>query len=167
MPLLLHRVKEERNILHTIKRRTENWIGHILRRNCHLKHIIEGKIVRKERRGRRRKQLLDNLTKREKFWKLQEETIDISVWTALFERVYGPVVRQTTKWMALQSPYTFLRVSEWDRKKPNFNFYFIFTSFKVHEHLYLDIYFYWRFVDKTFKKGRGEGTIFCLFDFFN
>jgi hypothetical protein len=31
--LVLHRVKEERNIVHTIKRRKANWIGHILRRN--------------------------------------------------------------------------------------------------------------------------------------
>jgi hypothetical protein len=40
---VLHGVKEERNILHTIKRRKANWIGHILRRNCLLKHVIEGK----------------------------------------------------------------------------------------------------------------------------
>jgi hypothetical protein len=26
---VLHRVKEERNILHTVKRRQANWIGHI------------------------------------------------------------------------------------------------------------------------------------------
>jgi hypothetical protein len=44
-------VKEERNIVHTIKRRKANWIGHILRRNCLLKHVIEGKLVgRLERR---------------------------------------------------------------------------------------------------------------------
>jgi inosine/xanthosine triphosphate pyrophosphatase family protein len=41
---VLHRVKEERNILHTIKRRKANWICHILRRNCRLKHVIEGKV---------------------------------------------------------------------------------------------------------------------------
>ena len=46
---VLHRVKEERNILHTIKRREVNWIGHILRRNCLLKHVIEGKIERRYR----------------------------------------------------------------------------------------------------------------------
>jgi hypothetical protein len=40
---VLHRVKEERNIVHTIKRRKANWIGHILRRNCLLKHVIEVK----------------------------------------------------------------------------------------------------------------------------
>jgi hypothetical protein len=46
---VLHRVMKERNILHTIRRRKANWIGHILRRNCLLSHIIEGKI-----RGARR-----------------------------------------------------------------------------------------------------------------
>ena len=41
---VLHRVKEERNIIHTVKRRKANWIGHMLRRNCFLAHVIEGKI---------------------------------------------------------------------------------------------------------------------------
>jgi hypothetical protein len=41
---VLHTVKEERNILPEIKRRKANWIGHILRRNCLLKHVIEGKL---------------------------------------------------------------------------------------------------------------------------
>jgi hypothetical protein len=40
---VLHRVREERNILRTVKRRKDNWIGHILRRNCLLKHVTEGK----------------------------------------------------------------------------------------------------------------------------
>jgi hypothetical protein len=56
---VLHRVKEERNIVHTIKRRKANWIGHILRRNCLLKHVIEGKLEITRRRGRC-KQLLDD-----------------------------------------------------------------------------------------------------------
>jgi hypothetical protein len=47
---VLPRVKEERNILHAIKRRKANWIGHILRRKCLLKHVLEGKIyTRKDR----------------------------------------------------------------------------------------------------------------------
>jgi hypothetical protein len=53
---VLHRVKEERNIVHTIKRRKANWIGHILRRNCLLKHVIEGRGRRKDRNdGKTRK----------------------------------------------------------------------------------------------------------------
>ena len=43
---VLHRVKEERNILLAMKRRKPDWIGHILRRDCLLKHTIEGQIER-------------------------------------------------------------------------------------------------------------------------
>jgi hypothetical protein len=60
-------VLEERNILHTIRRRKADWIGHILRRNCLLSHIIEGKIIGTRRRGRRRKQLLDDLTEARRY----------------------------------------------------------------------------------------------------
>jgi hypothetical protein len=38
----LRRVKEDRYNLHKIERRA-NCIGHILRRNCLLKHLIEEK----------------------------------------------------------------------------------------------------------------------------
>jgi len=41
---VLIRVNEQRNILHEISKRKANWIGHILRRNCLLKQVIEGKI---------------------------------------------------------------------------------------------------------------------------
>ena len=59
-------VKEQRNILvHEIRKRKANWIGHILRRNCLLQRVIEGKIKGgievTGRRGRRRRKLLDDL----------------------------------------------------------------------------------------------------------
>jgi hypothetical protein len=41
---VLLRVKEQRNILHEIRKRKANWIGHILRRNCLLQRVTEGKI---------------------------------------------------------------------------------------------------------------------------
>jgi hypothetical protein len=45
--------------------RKANWIGHILHKNYHLKSVIEsnieGRIKVMGRRGRPRKQLLDNL----------------------------------------------------------------------------------------------------------
>jgi hypothetical protein len=41
---LLSRIQEQRNILHTLNRRKDNRIGLILRKNCPLKHVIEGKI---------------------------------------------------------------------------------------------------------------------------
>jgi hypothetical protein len=39
-----HKVKDERNILPTIKRKKAHWTGYMMRKNCLLKHIIEGKI---------------------------------------------------------------------------------------------------------------------------
>jgi hypothetical protein len=41
---VLLRVKEQRNVLHDISKRKADWIGHILRRNCLLQQVIEGKI---------------------------------------------------------------------------------------------------------------------------
>jgi len=90
-------VKVKTNILHKITNRRANWIGHILRRNSLVKHVIEGEVeVRIEvtgRRGKIRKQLLDDLQETRVYWKLKEETLDHTVWETVFERGYGPVVR--------------------------------------------------------------------------
>jgi hypothetical protein len=63
--IVLERVKEERNILQTIKRRKANCINHILGRKCLLKGVIVENIERRievtGRLGRGRKQLLDDL----------------------------------------------------------------------------------------------------------
>jgi hypothetical protein len=93
---ILYRVKEERNILHTIRRRKAYWIGHILHRNCLLIHIIEGKIRGTRRRGRIRKLLLVDLKEARRYWKLKEEAQDRTLWRTQFERGYGPVARHTT-----------------------------------------------------------------------
>ena len=62
---VLLRVNEQRDILHALRKRKANWIGHILRRNCLLKQVIEGKIKGEmevtRRQGRRRKKLLYDL----------------------------------------------------------------------------------------------------------
>jgi hypothetical protein len=93
---VLQRVEEERNILNTIKRRMNNWIRHILRRKCPLKHVIEGKKEGKiEGTGRRRKQLLDYLKETRRYCQLKEEARYRTVWRTGFGRGYGPVVRQT------------------------------------------------------------------------
>jgi len=41
---VLLRGKEQRNILHEISKRKANWTGYMLRRNCLLLWVIEGKI---------------------------------------------------------------------------------------------------------------------------
>jgi hypothetical protein len=95
---VLLRVKEQRYILHEISKRKANWIGHILRRNCLLQQIIEGKIKGgievTGRRGRRRRKLLDAL---KGYSHLKEEALDRTVWKVRFGRDFGLVERQTAK----------------------------------------------------------------------
>ena len=98
---VLLRVNEQRNILTEISKRKANWIGHILRRNCLLQRVMEGKIKGGieviEKRGRRRKKLLDDLKDRRGYSHLKEEALDRTKWRPRFGRGFGPVVRQTTK----------------------------------------------------------------------
>jgi hypothetical protein len=94
-------VKEKRNILNEICKGKANLIGHILRRNCLLQQVIEGKIKGEievtGRRGRRRKKLLDDLTERRGHSHLKKESLDRTMWRPCFGRGFGPVVRQTTE----------------------------------------------------------------------
>jgi hypothetical protein len=94
------------NIYHTIvnyeiSKRKANWIGHILRRNCLLQWVIEGKIQGgievTGRRGRRRTKLLDDIKERRGYSHLKEKALDRTMWRARFGRGFGPVVRQITK----------------------------------------------------------------------
>jgi hypothetical protein len=98
---VLLRVKEQRNILHEIRKRKANWIGHILRINCLLQQVTEGKIQGgievTQRQGRRRRKLLDDLKERTGYSHLKEETLDRTMWRDGFGRGFGPVVRQTNK----------------------------------------------------------------------
>jgi hypothetical protein len=50
-----------------------------------------------ERRGRTRKQLLNDLKGTTGYWKLKEEALDRALWRTRFPRSYGPVVRQTVE----------------------------------------------------------------------
>jgi len=98
---VLLRVKVQKNILYEISKGKANWIGHILRRNCLLQRVIEGKmkdgIEVIGRRGRRSRKLLDDLKERRGYSHLKEETLDRSRCRARFGRGFVPVVRQTAK----------------------------------------------------------------------
>jgi hypothetical protein len=78
-------------MLLTIKRRKENWIGHILHRNCLLKHVIGGKIEGRvkvtRRQGRRRTQKLDDLNEARGYWELKEEALDCTLENSLWKRM--------------------------------------------------------------------------------
>jgi len=98
---VLLRVNEQRNILHEIRKWKANWIGHIVRRNCLLKQVIEGKIKGEMeveiRRGRRRKELLDDLKDRRGYSHLKEGALDRTMWRHHFGGGFGPVIRQNTE----------------------------------------------------------------------
>jgi len=71
-----------------VKRRKADWIGHILRRNCLLKHVTEGKIEGRievtGRRGRRLSIYYVTLKKGE----LKEELLGGAVWGTCFGKSY-------------------------------------------------------------------------------
>ena len=88
-------------VLHEIRKWKANWIGHLLRRNCLLKQVIEGKIKGEmdvaRRRGRRRKKLLDDLKDRRGYSHMKEEALGRTMWRHHFGGGFGPVVRQITE----------------------------------------------------------------------
>ena len=62
-------------------RRKRHWLGHILRINWLLKHFIEVNTEVMRRRGRRWKQLLNDLKETRWYWKFKEETPDCTLWS--------------------------------------------------------------------------------------
>ena len=98
---VLLRVSEQKNIVHEIRKREVNLIGYILRRNCLLQQVIEGKIKGEmevtRRRGRRRKKQLDVLKDRRGYSHLKEEALDCTMWRNRFGGGFEPAVRQNTE----------------------------------------------------------------------
>ena len=94
-------VNEQRNILHEIRKRKANWIGHILCRNCLLKHIFEGQIAGRidvaGRRGRRHMKTLDYLKENRGYQKLKQKVLDHTLWGTCFGKSCGAVIRRTTE----------------------------------------------------------------------
>ena len=91
---VLLQINERRNILHAIRKRKANWIGHILRRNCLLKQVTEGKVKGEievtRRQGRRRKKLLDDLKDRRESVHLKEEALGRNTWRDHFGTGFEP-----------------------------------------------------------------------------
>ena len=80
--------KSQRGKEHSlINKMKANWIGHILHRNCLLQLVIERKRNETRGRGRRRKQILDDLEEKRRYWKLRKRTgsycLENSLWTTL------------------------------------------------------------------------------------
>jgi len=63
---------------------------------CLLKHLIEGRIEWKGRRGKRRRQLLNELKETRRYRKFKQGALVHILWRTGFRRGYGSVVNQTT-----------------------------------------------------------------------
>jgi hypothetical protein len=98
---VLLRVKEQKNILHEISKWKAKGNGHILRRNCLLQRVTEGKIKWgievTGRRGRRRRKLLGDLKERTGYSHLKEVALDRTMRRARLERGFAPVVKQLVR----------------------------------------------------------------------
>jgi len=66
-------------------------------RDCCINNVILGKIEGRKKRGRRRKQPLDEFKEKKRYWKLKEKTVDHTVWGTCFGRDYGTVARSVNE----------------------------------------------------------------------
>ncbi|KAL1446126.1 hypothetical protein WDU94_014018 [Cyamophila willieti] len=80
---VLRRVDEERVILKTIKKRKGSWIGHILRRDCLQRRVMEGKIEGTRSRGRRKFGMLTDIAQGRSYEQLKEDAQDRERWRLL------------------------------------------------------------------------------------
>jgi len=55
---------------HTVKHRAVNWIRPVMCSKWFLKHVVVRKAEEKRKRGISRKQLLDDLKNRRRYWNL-------------------------------------------------------------------------------------------------
>jgi len=97
---VIQRIRD-RNILGTINRRKANWIPHLLCRNCLLQDVtkekIEGRIEVMGRRGRRSKELLDDVKEKRGYCKLKEKALYRTLWRTCCGAGYGHVLRQNAE----------------------------------------------------------------------
>jgi hypothetical protein len=112
MSLYLASKRLKGEILYTIKLWKVNWSGHILRNNCLPKHVekwnIEG-----TRRGRSRKQLLDDIKETMRYWKIKEKALHRTVWRTHFGRSCEPIVRQTVWWWMINKYLIIINIRIW------------------------------------------------------
>ena len=158
---MLLRVNEQRNILREIRKRKANWIGHILRRNCLLKQVIEGKLKGEmdvtRRRGRRRKKLLDDLKDRRGYSHLKEEALDHTMWrNRIWKRLW--TCRQTDYWIIIT---IYCIMEHWNIDKQAHETGFSFTKTVSSKYDIPSSHKFFRQSGRNFRFRRFHVCIFC------
>ena len=77
---VLEIIGEERTLIEKIIRRKKNWIGHILRGDNLNRDVMEGAIMGRRRRGRRRIGMLDCLRKEDGYAGMKARAMDREGW---------------------------------------------------------------------------------------
>src|SRR6218665_759978 len=70
---VLQTVQEERCLMEVIWRRKKNWVGHILRGESLLREVIEGQMIGKRPRGRKRLGMLNEFLKESSYAELKRK----------------------------------------------------------------------------------------------
>ena len=82
---VLREVREDRSFLKKVVKRKNNWIGHIVRGERLLKHVMEGRIAGKRGRGRPRLGIISDL-KEGSYVKMKRRAEDREVWRSWVPR---------------------------------------------------------------------------------
>ena len=87
---ILNVVQENRKMLNTIWCCKHKWMGHVLRHDGLLRDVLEGRMLGKRTRGRRRIQLIDDLLEKKNYTDLKKTAEDSSVWRTIRRDCYKP-----------------------------------------------------------------------------
>ena len=77
---VMRRVGEQRTLLETIRKRKRNWLGHILRRDCLQRRVMEGKIEGKRGRGRIKLGMISDMKRGRTYQEMKEDAQDRDKW---------------------------------------------------------------------------------------
>ena len=84
---LLKEAGEKRSLIHSIRKRKHEWLGHVLRHDGLLKVAIEGKLDGKRGPGRPR---LGMISEMGNYAKLKEDAVDRERWRRIIKRTFIP-----------------------------------------------------------------------------
>ena len=87
---VLQIVEESRQIVDTVMERKKKWIGHVLRGDGLMKEVIEGRMLGKRTRGRKRIGMLEELLQKEPYGAMKRRAEDRLKWKSWNPRTCQP-----------------------------------------------------------------------------
>ena len=77
---MLKNVGENWCLLEKIRTRKRHWVEHVLRGECLMKEVVEGRIERKRTRGKPRKRMLEEFLANEAYDQMKRRAHDRESW---------------------------------------------------------------------------------------